>query len=92
MPEILPIVLSVIAVIITIVLAVVGIQLIMVLIEVKKTLKKFNDVLDEAEDKFNQVIKPLQSLGGMASGLRAGFSVFESFVSWLQRNKEKSSH
>jgi len=86
--EVLPIVFSVVLVILAIVLSVVGFQIIMVLIEVKRTLKKVNDTLDMAENKFNAVVQPLQNLGGMASGLNTGFKVFESFVGWLNRNKE----
>lgn len=86
--EILPIVFSVVLVILAIVLSVVGIQIIMVLIEVRRTLKKFNDTLDSVETKMNAIVQPLQNLGGMASGLGTGFKVFESFVGWLNRNKE----
>ena len=88
--EILPIVFSVIVIILTIILSVVGIQLVLVLLEVKKTLSKFNAVLDTAEHRINAIVAPLQNLGGMASGMQAGFKVFESFVSWLQRNKDTS--
>lgn len=86
--EILPIVFSVVLVVLAIVLSVVGVQIILVLIEVKRTLKKFNDTLDSAEAKLNAVVQPLQNLGGMAAGLNTGFKVFESFVGWLNRNKE----
>ncbi|NCN03677.1 MAG: hypothetical protein GW942_01220 [Candidatus Pacebacteria bacterium] len=86
--EVLPIVFSVVLVILAIVLSVVGIQIILVLVEVKRTLKKVNDTLDMAENKFNAIVQPLQNLGGMASGLNTGFKVFESFVGWLNRNKE----
>lgn len=86
--EVLPIVFSVVLVVLAIVLSVVGIQIILVLIEVKRTLKKVNDTLDIAEQKMNAVVQPLQNLGGMAAGLNTGFKVFESFVGWLNRNKE----
>ena len=72
----------------TIVISVVGVQLVLVLMEVKKTLTKLNLVLDTAEQRINAVVAPIQNLGGMASGLQTGFKVFESFVSWLHRNKE----
>lgn len=91
MQETLPIIFAVVVVIITIILSVVGIQMIMVLAEVKRTLKKANQTLDEAEAKFKQIVAPLQSLGGMASGLQTGFKVFETFVGWLTKNKEKGS-
>lgn len=86
--DILPIVFSVVLVVLAIVLSVVGIQVIMVLFEVKRTLKKLNDTLDMAENKFNAIVAPIQNLGGMAAGMSTGFKVFESFVGWLNRNKE----
>jgi len=89
--DILPIVFSVIVIILTIVLSVVGVQLVLVLLEVRKTLKKLNGVLDTAEQKINAVVSPLQNLGGMASGLQTGFKVFESFVGWLHRNKDTTT-
>lgn len=86
--ELLPIVFSVVLVVLAIVLSVVGVQIILVLIEVKRTLKKFNDTLDATQMKLNAIVQPLQNLGGMASGLNTGFKVFESFVGWLNRSKE----
>lgn len=87
MSQTLTIVFSVVLVLLTIVLSVVGVQMILVLMEVRRTMKKINLVLDQAETKINNIIAPLQSLGGMASGLQAGFQVFESFVGWLNRRK-----
>ena len=70
------------------VFSVVGIQFILVLMEVRRTLKRANDTMAKVEERINLVLQPLQSLGGMASGLGTGFKVFEKFVSWLSRNKE----
>lgn len=89
--ELLPIIFSVVLIILTVVVAVVGVQLFLVLLEIKRTLKKVNTTLDMAEEKFNAVVAPLQNLGGMASGLSAGFKVFESFVGWLQRNPKSEA-
>lgn len=89
MQETLPIIFAVVIIIITIILSVVGIQMIIVLAELRRTLKKVNTTLDEAENKFNQVLAPIQSLGGMASGLQTGFKVFETFVAWITKNKDK---
>jgi hypothetical protein len=86
--EALPIIFSVVVIVLTIILAVVGIQLVLVLLEVRKSLKKFNLFLDTAEQQVQSVVKPLQNLGGMASGLNSGFKVFEAFVGWLNRSKE----
>lgn len=86
--EILPTIFAVVLVIITIVLTVVGIQIIFVLNELRRTLHRVNEVLDSAEQKMNVVLQPLQSLGGLASGLTSGLKVFESFVGWLNRDRD----
>lgn len=85
--EILPIVFSVVVIVLAIILSVVGIQFIFILFEVRRTLLKLNQTIDLAETKINAVLQPFQSFGGLSSGLSTGFKVFETFVSWLQRNK-----
>lgn len=88
MTEILPIIFAVTITVLTVVLAIVGIQLILVLVEFKRTLRKINFTLEQAESKLNHVIRPLQNLGGIASGLQTGVKVFEGFVGWLDKNKK----
>lgn len=88
MDQVLPIVLSSVVIVLAIILSVVGVQLMLVLMEVRRTLKKVNEAVDLAEMKLNAVVSPLQNLGGLASGLGAGFKVFEAFVGWLQRDKD----
>jgi hypothetical protein len=51
MTEILPIIFAVTMTVLTVVLAVVGVQLILVLIEFKRTLRKINLTLESAESK-----------------------------------------
>ncbi|HEX7018133.1 MAG TPA: hypothetical protein VF209_04470 [Patescibacteria group bacterium] len=89
MEQALPIIFSVVLIILAIIVSVVGIQLVMVLMEVRRTLKRVNEAIETAEAKFNAVVTPLQSLGGMASGLGAGMKVFEAFVGWLNRDDRK---
>lgn len=84
----MPIVVSVVLVILTVVLSVVGVQLVIVLAEVRRTFAKLNAAIDTAEIKLNAIASPLQNLGGMASGLKTGIKVFETFVGWLSRNKD----
>lgn len=83
--DLLPVILTSVLVILAVVLIVVGVQVFLVLLEVKKTMQRINLTIDIAEQKL---IQPLQHLGGMAAGLQTGFKVFESFVSWLQKNKK----
>lgn len=87
--ELLPTIFAVVLIVITIVLSIVGYQLIMVLQELKKTLIKINTTIDTVETKFSSVVEPLQRLGGAASGIRTGMRVFEVFVNWLNRDKDK---
>ncbi len=82
------VVLTVVLVILAVVLAVVGVQVVLVLNEIRKTLRKVNDTVDMAEEKINSVIAPIQSLGGVASNVQTGFKVFETFVGWLDRKRE----
>ena len=85
----LPYILTAALVILVIVLTVVGVQLFRVLLEVQRTLKKVNDTLDTVDHTVASITQPLHSLGGMASGLTAGFKVFETFVGWLNRSKSE---
>lgn len=87
MQEALPILFAISLVLVTVVLTVVGVQLVLTLFEVKRTLARVNTLLDQAEDKFENVLAPLRNLGGMASGLQTGFRVFESFIGWLNRSR-----
>lgn len=91
MPDLLPIVFSIVLIILTVVLSIVGFQMVIVLMELRRTLKKVNDTLDQAESKVNSLIAPLQNLGGLATGLQTGMQVFEAFTGWLNRKKESSS-
>lgn len=82
-------VIMVVVIILTLILGVVGIQLVLVLAELRRTLRRVNETLDHAETKINAVLQPLQNLGGMAMGLQTGLKVFEAFVAWLQRNRDE---
>ena len=86
--EYLPVIFAIILGILTIVLTVVGVQMVMVLSELRRTLQKVNVTLDTVEHTVESGTQPLHSLGGMAAGLSSGFKVFETFVGWLNRNKE----
>ena len=90
MENLLPTVLTIVAVVLTIILSVVGVQIILVLTEAKRTLHKINTTLDEAEAKINAIVSPLQNLGGLANGLQTGVKVFESFTNWLTSRKNDS--
>jgi uncharacterized protein YoxC len=88
MAEIVPIIVTIVLVVLAIVVSVVGIQVVLVLNEIRRTLRKVNQTVDLAEAKINAFISPMQNLGGMASGLNTGFKMFETFIGWLNRNKD----
>jgi len=86
--ELVPTVFAIALVALTIVLSVVGVQMVLVLLELKKTLKKVNDALETADEKITAIIAPLQKISGVASGLGTGMKVFEAFVGWLNKDKD----
>jgi hypothetical protein len=87
--ELVPTVFAIALVVLTIVLSVVGVQMVLVLLELKKTLKKVNDALETADEKITAIIAPLQKISGVASGLGSGMKVFEAFVGWLNKDKDR---
>lgn len=87
--EALPIILTSVLIVLAIVLTVVGVQLFLTLMEFKKTLRKVNEAVDVVETRLVSITAPFQSLGGAVTGMRTGFKVFELFVSWLNRNKDR---
>lgn len=86
--ELVPTVFVVALVVLTIVLAIVGVQMVLVLLELKRTIKKVNTALETADEKISAIVAPLQKISGVAAGLGTGMKVFEAFVGWLQRDKE----
>jgi uncharacterized protein YoxC len=79
---------AVVLIVITVVLTVVGIQMVLVLLEVRKTLKKVNTTIDTVEAKVNSIVMPFQRIGDITTNLMSGFKVFESFVGFLNRDKD----
>lgn len=75
-------------VVLTIVLTVVGVYMVLVLLELRKTIKRVNDVLESADEKISALTAPIHKLGQMAVGLGTGMKVFEAFVGWLQRSRD----
>lgn len=88
--ELLPLVLVVCLVILTVVLVVVAINLIGVLMESKRVLKKANLVIDEAQDKITGILNPFASLSAFVSNFTAGLKVADGFMSFMNKDKNKS--
>lgn len=89
MSEVLPIVLTIVLVLLTVILSVVGVQIVLTLVEVRKTLTRINTVISECEHKLDNLASPLKNLGGMVGGLQTGFKIFEGFVGWLSHDKSR---
>ncbi|AKM81151.1 hypothetical protein KKI22_01025 [Patescibacteria group bacterium] len=86
--EILPIVLVVCLVVLTIVLVVVAINLIGVLVESKKVLKKANATIDTTQEKITGILNPFHSLSSFVTNFTAGLKVAEGFMSFANKDKK----
>lgn len=86
--DLVPTVFAIALVILTVVLSVVGVQMVLVLLELKRTLKKVNGAIETTDEKVTALLQPLQKVAGVATGVGTGVKVFEAFVNWLQRDKE----
>lgn len=76
--------------ILTIVLTIVGIYLVLVLMQLRETLKKINTTLDSVEHKVDVITAPLANLGGAAAGLKTGMKMIELFIDWINRDGDTS--
>lgn len=84
----LVVVLTVVAAILSIILIVVGVQSILVLQEVRRSLKRFNELADVVEMTLTKTFTPLQNLGGMMQGMKAGMKMFETFARFVKKQSE----
>ena len=64
--------------------------MILVLSEVRKTLRRVNDTLEVVENKVQNIIIPFQNFGGAISGLKTGMHLFEAFTSYLSKGNSKA--
>lgn len=87
----LSIVLTIVAAILSLVLIGVGVQTILVLQEVRRSLQHFNHFTNVMEDTLTRTFAPLQQLGGMAQGMKAGFVMLESFTHFLRSKTDEKN-
>lgn len=88
----LAIVLTVVAAVLSLVLIVLGVQTILVLQEVRRSLQNFNRMTTVVEDTIVRTLTPLQQLGGISQGLKAGFRLLDTFASFIsQKHYEEKS-
>ena len=88
MEQMLPEIFAVVLIVLGIVVGVVGVQLLLVLIEVKKTLSRINTTVDVVEAQFRSLQGPIGNISNTFSGLKAGYKIFESFVGFLNRKSD----
>lgn len=88
----LAIVLTVVAAILSVVLLVVGVQMILVLQEVRRSLRNFNHMTEVIEEGVTRTLAPFQQLGGLGSGLRTGMRLLDTFSNFLhsQRHEDET--
>lgn len=88
MQQYLTIFIAVILTLLTVMLIAVGVVVIQLVQKMKYTIDRVNNTIDLVEVKVTSLTSPLQNLSGMAASLGSGLRVFESFVSWMNRNKK----
>ncbi|MCD8484478.1 hypothetical protein LRY65_01270 [Candidatus Woesebacteria bacterium] len=88
----LAIILTVVAAILALVLVIVGVQVILVLQEVKRSLRHFNQMTEVIETTVTATFAPLQQMGGMVSGLKTGFRLLDTFATFIsEKHHDKKS-
>lgn len=86
----LAIVLTTVAAILSVVLLVVGVQAILVLQEVRRSLRNFNRMTEVIEESVTRTLAPFQQLGGMGSGLRTGLKLLDTFTTFIHSKQHDS--
>ena len=64
-----------IIIVLAVFLVVVGIQVFFTLKELRKSLKKANKLMDDADDIVSQVKKPIETAGNLVTALTAGAGI-----------------
>ena len=73
----------------TIILTLIGIQIIYILREVKKSLEKINNMLEDAEMVTKSIAHPIAGLGGVIEGLKTSTKAIETITKLFSRKKKK---
>lgn len=82
------ILLVVVATVLTVLLAVIGVQVVFILIEIKKSLQKVNQMIDHASVVTGGISKSLSGMGGLVEGIKTGLSIVKIF----EKKKEKETN
>mgnify|MGYP006303797787 CR=1 FL=1 len=80
--------LIVVIVLITGVLTFVGIQIILLLKELRKTVQRTNEVIDEIEVLIHKLGNPGQSLNNIITGVKQGINLVELIRTFFQKKNK----
>lgn len=85
------IILLVVITVLTILLVVLGTQVLFILQELRKTIKKANKILDNANSITENIEGPLEAISSLVLGLKAGsfLSVAKFIKNFVSRDKEE---
>lgn len=73
--------------ILTLLLVILGVQVWLILKEIRTSLTKTNGMLDDAKKVTSTIGDSVAGMAGLASGIKAALSVFQTF-----RKKEEATH
>lgn len=73
----------------TVLLTIIGVQVVQILKEIKKTLEKANNLLDESGKIVTAISQPLEGASDFVRGLKKGANIL-NLLSRLFKDKEES--
>lgn len=73
--------------VLTVTAVIIGVQLILILKELKYSLKKLNQVLDTAEGCFQRLSQPATAIAGILEGFKQSSSLVQTITGFLNRNR-----
>ena len=79
-----------VVIILTIMMVVIGWQIVLILIEVKKMLTKFNTMAEGADSITGNLSKSVQNITGFSEGLKSAFGIFKLFRKKEEKGEEEN--
>lgn len=76
--------------VLTVTAVIIGIQLILILKELRHSLKKFNSVLDTAESCLQRLSQPATAIAGILEGFRQSSTLVQTISSFLNKKRSKT--
>jgi uncharacterized protein YoxC len=74
---------------VTVIIVVTSIYFIKILKELKTTVSKVNDILEDTQSITESVSRPISSLSEFLMGFQNGFKVFNSFMKHRRHDQDK---